>query len=147
MSARNRAALTDVLLACSYSSMWQLTSRTSFLQNSACSSPTEADGLWFVICFSFWTMSTPGVVGLRALTYKNFEASDTIPERSHMCDLILICCVMGNNFHETRQAFRYFFGSARRTQFLKHSTDKSLPIQDRCAYFLRRDCMQIACLE
>jgi len=99
MPARNRAALTDVLLACSYSSMWQLTSRTSFLQNSACSSPTEADGLWFVICFSFWTMSTPGVVGLRALTYKNFEASDTIPERSHMCDLILICCVMGNNFH------------------------------------------------
>ena len=84
MPARNLAALMDVLLACSYSSILQLTSRTSFSQNSACSSPTEADGLWFVICFSFWTMSTPGVVGLRALTYKNFEESDTIPERSHM---------------------------------------------------------------
>ena len=36
-----------------------------------------------------------------------------------MCDLILICWVMGNNFHETRQAFRYFFGSARQMQFFE----------------------------
>ena len=36
-----------------------------------------------------------------------------------MCDLILICCVMGNNFHETRQYFRYFFGSARQMQFFE----------------------------
>jgi len=52
MPARNLAALIDVLLACSHSSILQLTSRTSSSQSNACSSRTEADVLWFVICLA-----------------------------------------------------------------------------------------------
>ena len=52
MPTRNLAALIAVLLACSHSSILQLTSRTSSSQSNACSSRTEADVLWFVICLA-----------------------------------------------------------------------------------------------